>query len=45
MAWDNFDKQSGNDLDENPDWQYGEPATIMGRLRQLLPLQPLRGNK
>ena len=34
MAWDEFDKQYGNDLDENPDWQYHEPTTLMGRLRQ-----------
>lgn len=34
MPWDEFDKKYGNDLDENPDWQYQEPTTLMGRLRQ-----------
>jgi hypothetical protein len=34
MAWDEFDQRYGNDLEESPYWQYHQPTTLMGRLRQ-----------
>jgi tetratricopeptide (TPR) repeat protein len=34
MKWEEFVEQYDDDLDESPDWQYHEPATLMGRLRQ-----------
>ncbi|MBN1217803.1 MAG: tetratricopeptide repeat protein [Anaerolineae bacterium] len=34
MAWSKFDADYGNDLDESAYWNYHEPKTIMGRLRQ-----------
>jgi hypothetical protein len=34
MPWSEFDQQYGNDLAENPDWQYHAPTTLMGHLRQ-----------
>jgi len=32
-AWQDFDAEYGNDLEESPDWEYHEPETVMGRLR------------
>jgi tetratricopeptide (TPR) repeat protein len=34
MPWSEFDQQYGNDLQENPDWQYEAPTTLMSHLRQ-----------
>jgi Flp pilus assembly protein TadD len=33
LAWDLFDQDFDNDLDESPYWQYHEPESVMGRLR------------
>jgi len=33
LAWEVFDQEFGNDMDESPYWQYHEPETVMGRLR------------
>jgi hypothetical protein len=33
LAWDLFDQNFDNDLDESPHWQYHEPQSVMGRLR------------
>jgi len=33
MAWQAFDAEFGNDLEESRYWQYHEPETTMGRLR------------
>ncbi len=34
MPWSDFDAQFGNDLTESAYWQWHEPKTTMGRLRQ-----------
>jgi Flp pilus assembly protein TadD len=34
MPWTDFDAQFGNDLEESAYWQWHEPETTMGRLRQ-----------
>jgi tetratricopeptide (TPR) repeat protein len=34
MAWSDFDARYGNDLEESPYWNWHEPETTMGRLRQ-----------
>ncbi len=33
LAWEAFDQEFGNDLDESPYWQYHVLQTVMGRLR------------
>jgi hypothetical protein len=33
MAWEEFDAQYGNDLEESRYWDYDVPETTMGRLR------------
>ena len=33
MAWAEFERRYGNDLEESPYWQYHTPETVMGRLR------------
>ena len=33
MAWAEFDRRYGNDLEESPYWQYHTPQTLMGQLR------------
>ncbi len=33
MAWAEFERRYGNDLEESPYWQYHTPKTVMGRLR------------
>ncbi len=35
MAWEDFTRRYGDDLDESPFWNYHEPETVMGRLRML----------
>ena len=32
-AWQDFDADYGNDLEESPYWNWHEPQTVMGRLR------------
>jgi Flp pilus assembly protein TadD len=34
MPWAEFDARYGNDLEESPYWNYHEPKTVMGRLRE-----------
>jgi Flp pilus assembly protein TadD len=36
MGWEDFNTRHDNDLEESPYWQWHEPETVMGRLRQRL---------
>jgi hypothetical protein len=34
MPWAEFDARYGNDLEESPYWDFHQPESVMGRLRE-----------